>query len=528
MIEALPAIVERHPKTTYLVLGATHPHIVEREGEQYRLSLQRRIRELGLEEHVLFRPRFVELNELLEYIGASDICVTPYLSMEQITSGALAYALGSGKAVVSTPYWHAEELLADGRGRIVPVRDSAALSREILDLLDNPVELNAMRKRAYLYCRSMTWSATASEYVKLFDEVRSRIPKTVPTASAMRRPLAATNLPLPKIDHLVRLSDDTVPRITRATRCPTGDMVTGWTMPPRHSLRRSNTDGSSRAVIRNGWSKPIWACSRSSSVTGEPCGGSGLFTGLGGTSRAGVDWQGSVGDWLYGEPWVATSCYRRKRSLSNAAPPCEFRFDACQRIRDSGSQELSGTVSRRLRCPPLSRPSCERPRNSVRRSDWIEKWNASDWPVAVKALIVAAKTLGRESMRELADKFIGELLEMTSNGTVFLKKGNNPIEEEHPVTAAAFIEAIGAAFYDNRDPDLLQPIRTAADWFLGDNRRGTAIYQFATGGCYDAVTASGLNRNQGTEATAYCLIAFTTLHRLAGLDSSVGPEDVTG
>jgi hypothetical protein len=159
-------------------------------------------------------------------------------------------------------------------------------------------------------------------------------------------------------------------------------------------------------------------------------------------------------------------------------------------------------------------------------SDWIDKWNASDWPVAVQALIVAATTLERESMRELSAALVGELLETTSNGTVFLKRGNNPNEEELPVTAASFIDALGAAFYDRRKKELLKPIRAAADWFLGDNRRGEAIYQFATGGCYDAVTASGLNRNQGTEATAYCLIAFTTLHRLAGMDASAVPEDV--
>jgi glycosyltransferase involved in cell wall biosynthesis len=205
VIEALPSIVEKHPRTTYIILGATHPGIVRTEGEAYRLSLQRRVRELGLEENVLFHPRFVDLEELLEYLGASDICVTPYLAIEQITSGALAYAMGTGKAVISTPYWYAEELLDEGRGRIVPMRDSQALAKTIIDLLDDEVAMSVVRKKAYLYCRSMVWSAVARDYLDLFDEVRSHVPQMLPTASAMRRPIASTNLPLPSLDHLVRL-----------------------------------------------------------------------------------------------------------------------------------------------------------------------------------------------------------------------------------------------------------------------------------------------------------------------------------
>jgi glycosyltransferase involved in cell wall biosynthesis len=186
MIEALPAIVERHPHTTYLVLGSTHPSILAKEGEAYRLSLQQRVQELGVEEHVLFHPRFVDLHELLEYISAADICVTPYLNKELSTSGALSYAFGSGKAVVSTPYWHAEELLADGRGRIVPPGDSEALSKEILSLLDDPAAFNAMCNRAYRYCRHTTWLATAVKYITLFDQIRSHIPKVASTAPSKR------------------------------------------------------------------------------------------------------------------------------------------------------------------------------------------------------------------------------------------------------------------------------------------------------------------------------------------------------
>jgi hypothetical protein len=185
--------------------------VVKEEGESYRLELQRRIRELGLEDHVLFHPRFVELDELLEYIGATDIFVAPYHNLDQISSGALSYALGAGKAVVSTPFWHAEELLADGRGRVVPVKDPDAIAHEINSLLDDEVALSAMRKRAYQYCRHMVWSSVAGQYLELFDTVRTQTPVRAVTASALRRPISATNLPSPRIDHLARLTDDTGP-----------------------------------------------------------------------------------------------------------------------------------------------------------------------------------------------------------------------------------------------------------------------------------------------------------------------------
>ena len=171
MIEALPAIVEKHRDVVYIVLGATHPNIQREQGEAYRLSLHRKARQLGVEEHVVFHNRFVELKELCEFLGAADIYVTPYLNKEQVVSGTLSYALGAGKATISTPYWYAEEMLAEGRGRLVPFRDAEALAREVNDLLDHEVERHAMRKRAYSFCRQMIWKEVARRYLELFAEV---------------------------------------------------------------------------------------------------------------------------------------------------------------------------------------------------------------------------------------------------------------------------------------------------------------------------------------------------------------------
>ncbi len=178
MIEALPAILEKHPRTVYMILGATHPVVVQQEGESYRQYLEQRVARLGLKRHVLFRPRFMHLNELLEYLGATDIFVTPYLNTECITSGALAYAVGSGKAVVSTPYWYACELLDEGRGCLVPMRDSDALAREIIRLMDDETALDAMRRKAYAFSRDMVWESVARSYLALFAAVSRRTPQS--------------------------------------------------------------------------------------------------------------------------------------------------------------------------------------------------------------------------------------------------------------------------------------------------------------------------------------------------------------
>jgi glycosyltransferase involved in cell wall biosynthesis len=183
MIEAMPAIVSRHPQAKYIVLGATHPRVVAMEGESYRESLKERVRRYGLEKNVLFIPEFLQLNDLLEYLAETDIFVTPYTKLEYITSGALSYAMSAGAAVVSTPYWYAEEMLADGRGRLVPRFDSAALAREIIDLLDDREELRRMRYRAYAHTREMIWPRVARAYMELFREVVKVRPKVVQAVS---------------------------------------------------------------------------------------------------------------------------------------------------------------------------------------------------------------------------------------------------------------------------------------------------------------------------------------------------------
>ncbi len=208
VINALPEIVKSHPDVIYIVVGATHPHLIAKHGEDYRISLHLLAQTLGVEDHVVFYNHFVADEDLLEFIGAADIYVIPYLNEAQIISGTLAYALGMGKAVLSTPFWHAQELLAQGRGRLYPFRDHAQLASEVIDLLDHPDKLSAMRNKAYDYGRQMIWSHVGSRYIETFEQSRQhRLRKSVPGHNFF--PLGLSQQPLPEInfDHLLRMTD---------------------------------------------------------------------------------------------------------------------------------------------------------------------------------------------------------------------------------------------------------------------------------------------------------------------------------
>src|SRR5436853_4382461 len=210
VIQALPQILSRHSNVAYIVAGATHPHILRREGDKYRASLQALAKEIGLESQVIFHDRFVSPEEMVEFIGAADIYITPYRHEAQVVSGTLAYALGAGKAIISTPYWHALELLDDRRGALVPFQNPDAIARKTIELLDTPAIRHAMRKRAYLFAREMVWKRVAQGYMESFLRVRSdrmESPKVQFSASLTDKSL--DRLPELKPNHLNQMTDDT-------------------------------------------------------------------------------------------------------------------------------------------------------------------------------------------------------------------------------------------------------------------------------------------------------------------------------
>ncbi|MGB9512614.1 MAG: glycosyltransferase family 4 protein, partial [Candidatus Acidiferrum sp.] len=211
VIQALPDILARHPNVVYMISGITHPHILRHDGQDtYRLYLQNLARDLGVEDKVIFRNRFVSAQELVELMGAADIYITPYKHKGQVVSGTLAYALSAGKAIISTPYLHAIELLDDERGVLVPFDDPRAIAAKTIELLDNGTARHAMRKRAYLYARDMVWNRVAQQYMGSFERVyneRLRSPRA--TFSAQNTEKILDRLPTVKLDHLQRMTDHT-------------------------------------------------------------------------------------------------------------------------------------------------------------------------------------------------------------------------------------------------------------------------------------------------------------------------------
>jgi glycosyltransferase involved in cell wall biosynthesis len=210
VVHALPAILARQPNVVYIVSGVTHPHIRRREGERYREELQALAVQLGVSDHLIFDNRFVSAEELVEHVGAADIYITPYRHEAQVVSGTLAIALGAGKAIVSTPYWHAKELLAENRGVLVPFQSPNAIAEAVLALLENDAERHAMRKRAYLYSRGTTWENTARAYMASFQ--RARFERSLHPRSTQTDKFATNSvdhLPILNVNHLLNMTDDT-------------------------------------------------------------------------------------------------------------------------------------------------------------------------------------------------------------------------------------------------------------------------------------------------------------------------------
>nr|WP_321397231.1 glycosyltransferase family 4 protein [uncultured Desulfobacter sp.] len=213
VLQALPAVIEKHPDVVYIVLGRTHPHVLKSQGEAYRIMLQQMVHKLGINRNVIFQNSFVALRELGEFLGIADIYISPYPEEAQITSGTLAYAMGTGKAIISTPYWYAVEMLAEGRGKIVPFKHPNALAEQINALLDNDGQRHAMRKKAYTFTREALWKEVSQRYLEIFREVcQNRIRRHPrPRCSYIEDIEAITRFDLPeiKLDHLKAMTDDT-------------------------------------------------------------------------------------------------------------------------------------------------------------------------------------------------------------------------------------------------------------------------------------------------------------------------------
>jgi len=540
VIQALPDILARHPDVVYLVLGATHPNVKQNQGESYRQSLEQLAKELGVEANVIFHNRFVGLEELVEFISAADIYITPYLNPSQIVSGTLAYTVGAGKAIISTPYWYAEELLADGRGLIVPYRDSQAIAEQVVCLLDNETECHAMRKRAYLYGRNMIWSDVAQQYMHSFNRARQeRIinPQNAILPRSMRESAPgelAIDLPSINLKHLLRMTDNTgilqhavfnVPNYGEGYTTDDNaralvlalflnNLYGGYhedmdTLASRYLAFLWYAFNQEKGRFRNflafdrGWLEGVG----SEDSQGRALWGLGSVLG-----HAGSESLQGVAARLFGQALSATSKLKSPRTWAFTLLGInEYlrRFSGDRAVIQTGE-----TMAERLM--DLYR--------NTRGPGWywfedVVTYNNATLP---HALLLSSRWMGRADMAQVAVESLTWLAEnQTSSKGYFTPIGSNGFYhrdgekarfDQQPIEASAMVSACLEAYRLTGERAWHQEAQRAFEWFLGHNDLGLPLYDSETGGCCDGLHPDRVNQNQGAESTLAFLLSLTEMY----------------
>ncbi|HEO69722.1 MAG TPA: glycosyltransferase, partial [Candidatus Hydrogenedentes bacterium] len=520
-IKALPKIVAKHPKVVFVILGATHPQVLKQEGNAYRDSLERLAEKLGVRENVLFHNRFVSIEELCGYIGASDIYVTPYLNEAQIVSGTLAYAVGAGKAVVSTPYWYAQEMLADGRGRLFPFGDADALGSEVLDLLANELERNSMRMKAYALGRSMVWPAVGQAYKALAGEVLAEMRSHPVPVSLPKRAAERAAIPEISLEHLRALTDDTGILQHATYAVPERDhgyctddnaraLVAVLMYHDLHrdpaALRLANTYmafllhafNPETGRFRNfmSYDRRWLEESGSEDSHGRALWALGTATGIRSTESL-----QTLAAWLFRESMHAAKSFTAPRAWAFTIVGIHAylrKFEG-----DTDARRLRHTLSERLH-------------------GMFKKHGAKDWPWCEDAvsyanarlplaLILSGQWIPAPEMVECGLKALKWLLQqqvddagvvhLIGNDGWFTRDGKRANFDQQPIEAMSLVEACAEAYRCTQEPVWLERARQCFGWFLGNNEVQATLYDYKTGGCRDGLHPGGPSANEGAEST---------------------------
>ena len=537
VIEALPAILEEHPNVMYIILGATHPNVIARDGESYRLKLERLAEDRHVAANVIFYNRFVTLEELKEFIGAADIYITPYLNESQITSGTLAYTFGAGKAVISTPYWHAKELLADDRGILVPFADPKAIAEGVKRFLSDSVLMTATRKRAWKLGRGMIWSVVAKRHMESFERARASLSVPPRKAFAARtldnRPY---ELPPLKLDHLLRMTDHTgifqhaifnVPNFAEGY-C-TDDNARAFIL----SLLLEETTGLATQV-QFGHLASIYLAFLWNAFDQESC----RFRNFMSHQRHWLEQEGSE-DSHARALWAAGTALGRSKNeghrnlcallfqrglptVENFSSPRAWAFAliAIQEYLRAFSGDRSANQLREIltnRLVELFRT------NSSDDWVWFESVATYDNARLSQAMILSGYwtsrgdvvEIGLRSLRWLVERQkadAGHFAPIGSNG--FWTRGNGCARfDQQPLEAYAMIAACVEAYLLTGDLTWQRAARRCFEWFLGRNDLGQSLYDSSTGGCRDALHADRVNQNQGAESTLAFQLALAEMTR---------------
>jgi glycosyltransferase involved in cell wall biosynthesis len=532
VIDAMPEILKSCPNAVYVILGATHPNLVRVQGEAYRESLAARARELGIEDHVVFFNQFVDQPTLLNFISMCDVYVTPYLNESQMTSGTLAYSFGLGKAVVSTPYWHAKELLDDGRGILVPFGDAKAVGAEIAGLLTNDVRRHAMRKRAYAASRSMTWAQTAERYVRVFETARENVR---PSISLPNDPIVAgtmrQNIPAVQLGHFLSLCDST-----------------GMLQHAVHSIPdRSHgycVDDNARALL--------FSCALSNSgevqlpetITARFAAfiqhawnsDTGRFRNFMSYDRRWLEESGSEDS--HGRTlWALAECACKDTDLSRRKWAAELFRTALPSVEGfssprawafsllgldtyctlAGGDSFAGRMRRLLADKLMSVFSATETKDWV----WFEGMLAYDNARLSQALIQTGLTtntpryveVGLRSLRWLMSQQISSTGYFRPVGTKSFGRIRQKPEafDQQPVEASATISACLAARRADDSVEWPEGAMRAFSWFLGENDLRTPLIGPETGSCSDGLHPDRPNENKGAESVLSYLLGLVEI-----------------
>jgi glycosyltransferase involved in cell wall biosynthesis len=534
VLKALPNVLKEFPNVVYVILGATHPNLVKEQGETYRMSLERMAADLGIKKNVIFYNRFVDIEELKAFIGMSDIYITPYMNQAQITSGTLAYAFGNGKAVVSTPYWHAEELLADGRGVLVPFGDSGAIADELINLFKDETNRHSMRKKAYLQGRSMVWSEIAHRYMESFQKARLPKIEKYPRIFAVKT-LEEKRAELPEIrlDHLIRMTDSTglyhhaigsIPNYNEGYCTDDNARALILTI----LLEEAYTDSAKIQELSNRYSAFVnFAFNREKKY----------FRNFMRYDRKWIEDLGS--DDCQGRSiWALGTCAGRSKNpdfhmwgtqlfnkiipiASGLTSPRAWAFSLLG-INEYFNRMSGDTIASQMRDELTNRLT--HLYDSVAKEEWFwfEEILSYDNAVIPRALIVSGQWTGNKKAFDIGLKSLRWLLKVQtsedgyfrpigSNG-FYVKNGYRAKFDQQPIEAHSMLSACLEASRATDNKFWLESARMIFEWFLGRNDLGIPLYNTQTCGCHDALHVDRVNQNQGGESTLAFLLSLVEMH----------------
>jgi glycosyltransferase involved in cell wall biosynthesis len=536
VLNALPEILVEFPEVVYIVLGTTHPNELREHGEAYRLSLEILARKNKIEKNVIFYNQFVDLENLKEFIGAADLYITPYLNEAQITSGTLAYTFGSGKAVVSTPYWHAEELLAEDRGVLVPFGDAPAIAREVIGLLRDDTRRHAMRKNAYRIGRYMIWSNVAQMYMRSFESSRTEgaagSRKSLATKTLDQKP---RELPQIQLSHLARMTDSTgvfqhaifsVPNFSEGyctddnARAFIFSVLLGELGEDPGTVRALAT--TCAAFLYHAFDPKIRRfhnhmsfCRRWLDEQGsDDCQGRALWAlGVGVGRSPFKSFQAMAGQ-LFA---------RALPALTELTSPRAWAFGLIgidEYLRRLGGDSVVSQARETL----TSRLIDLYERNVHEGWCWFEQELSYDNAKLAHALILSGRATGQQAVVEAGLRSLRWLTEVQtsekghfrpigSNG-FYSRGGERANFDQQPIEAQATVSACLEAFRATADVWWYEQAQRAFDWFIGWNDLGLELYSPETGGCFDGLHVDRVNRNQGAESTLAFLLSLAEM-RLA-------------